>query len=482
MATFMPVLKNIEVLDKRDLDFIHTISLEILEKIGVKFQEKRSLDILENHGMSVDRRSGIVKFDPDYVDYIIKKAPREFTMYAQNPKKDLRLEKDSIFYATANAISLIENNKKRDILKEDFIKLTMLSDVLESVDIFVGTNFYEAPKALWDLYEFEIMLTYSSKHLRPVVGSPTGPVAILEMAAEVVGGYDNLRKRPILSMGYAADAPLRWSSTALKVFIESAEYNVPINVESEPITGCTSPITLAGTLVIANAEALSGIVFNQMLKEGRPTVYSIGFTHTMDMRTSTCLSATPECFLIAIAGGQLAKYYNLPSLSWVTCDSKTVDIQSSCEKAMGFTLHSLSGNNIIWGIGSLEMQSSISFEQMIIDDEIIRYLKRINKGIELTEKTIALDIIKDVGVGGNYLSNIKSLLLSREYYLKEHSQPIVFDRRSRHDWDKDKKDLISKAREKISEFLKMCGAPVIDRDTQQNLQKIIKKYQKENLK
>ncbi|MEM2738558.1 MAG: trimethylamine methyltransferase family protein, partial [Candidatus Bathyarchaeia archaeon] len=376
-------------------------------------------------------------------------------------------------------ISLIENGSKKDISKNDLVKYIRLSDVLDGVDICVGANFYEAPKSTWDLFEFEVMLTNTSKHLRPVIGTPMGPIAVLEMAAEVVGGFENLRKRPILSMGYAADAPLRWSSTAIKVFIESAEYNIPINVESEPITGCTSPVTIAGTLAVANAEVLSGIAFNQMLKEGRPCVYSIGFTHTMDMKTSTCLSATPECFLIAISGAQLARYYNLPSLSWVTCDSKAVDIQAACEKALGFSIQAMSGNNIIWGIGSMEMQASLSFEQMVIDNEIACYLKRIVKGIEVTKDTLAFDIIKDVGVGGNYLSNIKSLLFSREYYHKEHSRSALFDRRCRHDWEKNKKDMIARAKERVAEVLKTYTPPKIDKDIRQSLKRIIEKYTKQ---
>ena len=469
----------LNILSRKDMECIHTASLEILEKIGVKFCEDRSLEILKDNGMLVDEKSKVVKFDPDYVEYMIKKAPRTFVMCARDPKNDLKLEKDSVFYATSNAIFKIENGTKKNIFRNDLIKYIQLSDALRNVHICVGANFHEAPKAFWDLYEFEIMLKNTSKHLRPVIGSTVGPRAVIEMASRVVGGYEYLRKRPILSMGHVADPPLRWPENALNTFIESAEYDIPVNVESEPITGATSPITLAGTMALANAEVLSGIVFNQMLKEGRPTVYSLGFAHTMDMKTSACLSATPECFLIAIAGAQIARYYNLPSLSWITTDSKVVDIQAACEKAMGLTLHVLSGNNIIWGVGSMEMQAGISFEQMVIDDEIIDYLTRIKEGIEITEETLALDVIKDVGVGRNYLSKVKSLLFTKDYYFKEHIQPKIFDKKSRHDWIREgRKDLTGKAKERISNILKTHKVLSLDKDICHDLKEIIKKYVK----
>jgi len=470
---------KVEPLEKGDIDVIHAISLEILKNIGVKFDHEQSLRILEEHGSEVDWKSRTVKFDPDYVEYMIKKVPSSFSMHARDPKKDLELRENSVFFATANAIFVMENGKLRDLRRDDLINYIRLADALNEIHICVGANFYEAPKKLWDLYEFEIMLLNTSKHLRPVVGTPYGPKAVIEMAARVVGDYEQLRKRPILSMGYAADAPLRWSSTALKVFMESAKYNIPVNVESEPITGATSPITLAGTLALANAEVLSGIVFNQMLKEGRPTVYSIGFSHTMDMKTAACLSATPECFLIMAAGAQIARYYNIPSLSWVTCDSKIVDLQSACEKAMGYTINVLSGNNIIWGAGSMEAQASISFEQMIIDSEIIGYLERIMKGIDVNDEMLALDIIKDVGVGGNYLSKIKSLTFTRKYYLKEHAQPKIFDRKVRIQWEKEEiKDIIHKAKEKVREILKEHQPATLDPEIQKDLRKIIEKYKR----
>jgi len=470
---------TLNVLSTKDIERIHAASLEILEKIGVKFDEDRSLGILKDNGMLVDEKSKVVKFDPDYVEHMIKKAPRTFVMYARDPKNDLKMEKDSVFYATSNAIYKIENGTREDIFRSDLIKYIQLSDALRSAHICVGANFHEAPKDFWDLYEFELMLTNTSKHLRPVIGSPVGPSAVIEMASRVVGGRESLRKRPILSMGHVSVPPLRWSTNALKVFIESAEYNIPVNVESEAITGATSPITLAGTVALANAEVLSGIVFNQMLKEGRPTFYSIGMSHTMDMKTSTCLSATPECFLMAMAGAQIARHYNLPALSWVSTDSKVVDVQAACQKAMGFALHALSGSNLIWGVGSMEMQSGISFEQMMIDNEIISHITRIKEGIEITDETLASDIIEDVGVGGNYLSKVKSLLFTKDYYSKEHTQLEIFDRKSRIDWIKEgRKDLASRAKERISYILKRHKVLSLDEDVCRDLKEIIKKYVK----
>jgi len=290
------------------------------------------------------------------------------------------------------------------------------------------------------------------------------------MSKAVAGSEEAFIERPILSVGYVASAPLRWDRTPLYVFRETAKYNLPVNVESEPLTGGTSPVTLAGTIALANSEVLGGIVLNQLLREGRPCFYSIGFTHTFDLRTALPLSGSPEANLIAIAGAQLARYYGLPSLSWVCSDSKVVDGQSIIEKTITIAMHMHAGNTLIWGLGNMEAQSSLSLEQTIIDEEIVSLASRIWDGIEVNDETLALGTIRKVGVGGYFLPERHT----SEYYLKEHKETKLMDRLNRKAWiNKGSTTLMDRTKIKLKEILESHEPEPLDKDVQEAIKRIV---------
>ncbi|HDY88552.1 MAG TPA: hypothetical protein ENH82_10645 [bacterium] len=188
------------------------------------------------------------------------------------------------------------------------------------------------------------------------------------------------------------------------LFLISAGYSVPVTINSEIMLGGSSPVTIAGALSLGNAEVLSGIVINQLFEEGRPVIYNVGFSHVLDMRTSVALSGAPECGLIAAAGADLAKHYNLSSASWMSTDSLFTDCQAGFEHMMLANAYITSGINIIWGIGQIERQLSLSLKQAVIDNDIIAYIKRYHRGIDVNKETLALDIIKKVGITGEFLT------------------------------------------------------------------------------
>lgn len=459
-----------QVLSGEEVESIHETSLRILREIGLKFIDEMALRILDEAGAEVDFNTKIVKMPPRLVEEMVRKAPKRFTLHALNPKKDLNIDGDHTYFGTGNALNILEGKESRRILKEDLAKYIRLADALEHVDFCVGTGVADVPPKTWDIHQFEVMVNNSSKHLRPVIASPKGADAILKMAEAVAGGGEALAKRPIISVGYVASAPLRWDHTALYVFRRTAEYNLPVNVESEPLTGGTSPVTVAGSIALANAEVLGGLVYNQLLREGRPCFYSIGFTHTFDLRTALPLSGSPETMLIAAAGAQMARRYGLPSLSWVSSDSKIVDGQSILEKAMSITVHMLAGNTLIWGLGNLESQASMSLEQTIIDEEVVRLVKRLRDGVEVNVETLALETVRRVGVGGNFLAEKHT----STHYLREHVQAIVLDRSTREAWLKrGSATLIERVKAKLHRLLESHEPTPLDEDVRRTIREIV---------
>jgi len=469
-------------LTRSEIERIHAYSLDILENVGIKIMDYASLKILESFGVTIDYKEETAKFPSDLVEEMIKKAPKSFVLAARDAGKDIKVDMKKHFFATTNAIDIVEGRNARRITMKDLSNIIRIADALENVHFCLGTSVSDAPQRFWDVYQFRIMAENTTKHLRPVIASSEGAKIILKMAAVILGSEEALVKRPIVSVGYCSETPLRWGSTALKVFRETARYNLPVNIESEPLSGGTSPATLSGTIVLANAEVLSGIVLNQLYKEGRPCAYSIGFSHVLDFRSVQALSGSPETMLIAAAGAQLAHYYGLPSLSWVSSDSKIPDGQAAHEKALSFLVHVLSGNNLIWGVGSLGLQAALSLEQMIIDDEIIRMVQRIERGIEVTEETLGLDIIKSVGIGGTFLKGKKALRHVLNHYRSEHVQAKIDDRSSRFKWEeKGRRDMRERAEEQVRSILKSHMPTPLEKDVTKELDKIIRNLEKRKL-
>jgi trimethylamine--corrinoid protein Co-methyltransferase len=466
---------RLEVLSSEDVEKIHYTSLWILEKIGIQLPDEPTLKALDDYGAIVDYSKKVAKIGSSLVEEMLRYVPACFIQYARNPKNTLTVNPQTLHFATGNALNIIEGKKSRRITKQDLANYMKLADAIPSIHFCVGTGISDVNQAFWDIYEFEIMLNNTSKHVRPVIASPKGCKAVIEMAKIVAGGDEMLRKKPILSVGYVALPPLRWSSTALYVFRETAPYNIPVNVESEPMTGATSPMTLAGTIAQANAEVLAGIVVNQIFCKGRPCAYSIGFTHTLDCKTAQPLSSSPEALLIAAAGAQLSKFYKIPSLSWVSCESKVVDAQSAYEKAMSITMHAISGNNIIWGMGSMEFQSALSLEQTLLDAEIAEAITRIVRGIDVSSDTLALDVIESVGIGGNYLASKHT----REYYTLEHIMLSLTNRESRGEWmRKGSLDMSDRLKIHVKKILDTHQPEPLDEDIKRQLKQVIIKVEK----
>ncbi len=462
-------------LSRDDIEEIHSASLKILEEVGIKIFDEESLRLLDEAGADVDYRVKTSRIPSALTSEMIRKAPRRYMLFGREREFDLRVGGGETYFATGNAADIVEDRGSRRIKREDLAVYIRLADVLGNVHFCVGTSVADVPQAIWDIYQFDIMVNNTVKNLRPVIASGRGAEIILKMACAVVGDDEALMKKPILHFGYSVTSPLQWGTTALQVFRETSRYNIPVDIVSEPMSGGTSPVTLAGTIALANAEVLSGIVLNQLYRRGRPCTYSIGFAHTMDLKSAQPLSAGPEQGLIAAAGAQMAHYYSLPSQSWIGSDSKLVDVQLAYEKTLGIMLHLLSGNDKIWGVGSLDLEFSISLEQAVIDNEIIDMVTRLKRGITVNEETLALDVIKRVDIGGMFLKEKHS----RDHYLQEHVQAKIIDHYSRRKWERmGSKDMVMRAKERVDELVKSHESKPLDRDIRKNLKEIIKQVKK----
>jgi len=287
--------------------------------------------------------------------------------------------------------------------------------------------------------------------------------------AQVLLDGSSLRERPIVSTGFSILSPLHWTSLALGVFKETAGSGVPVMINAEPLGGATAPVTLAGCLVTGDADTLSGLVINQLLEPGRPCFYNIGFAHVMDMASTIALTGAPENALLQAGGAELARFHGLPCASWMSTESMCVDVQAAFEKMITGLAHAAAGVNFIWGAGNLESTLAMSPEALVVDDEIAGYFLRFQRGFSVDEESLALDLIRAVGISGDFLTTPHTLRHFREVL----SRAQLANRRRRADWEaKGARAFEELAQDKVRAILAAEPKPYLDARQEAELKRI----------
>jgi len=280
-----------------------------------------------------------------------------------------------------------------------------------------------------------------------------GAREVIKMAEEIAGGERELRERPFLSFITCVMSPLKIDQLSGNKFMDVARKGLPIAAPAEPLTGLTSPVTIAGTLATIHAETLSKLVAAQIVNPGTPVIYACTSSST-DLYTMNYLSGSIEMGLINAGAAQMAQYIKLPNYTTSgMSDSKTVDAQNGYEKALTSLLVALSGSNFIHDAAGLtEFAMTAAYKQYVIDNEINGMVMRAVRGIEVSDKTIGLDVFRRVGAGGNFVSDIHTARNMRE----EHYIPTISNRQTRIEWEREGKltieDIaIKKAKDLLSE-------------------------------
>ena len=395
----------LKLLSEKDRCKIHEAGLAVLEEVGVRLHNSKIYKIMLEAGAKEDKNdSKKLYFPREMVKKYFSMCPRQFEITDRKSNRKIIKSGGESLYFTSNATHYLRGTSKVpvEIGESELIEFLRVVDKLDNVYGVVGTLIKEYEPKYRDFVGFRIMAQYTYKHLRPCIYTASGAEAIIEMA-DVVLDSKSLRENMIFSLGYSIVSPLTWSNEALELFYRTRGYGIPMMINSEPMAGATSPVTLAGSLAMADAEVISGIVINQVLEPGRPCIYNIGFAHVMDMSTTQALTGAPENALIQAAGSEMAEYHDLPSASWALSDSLMLDSQASYEKMMTLMAHTLSKVNLIWGIGNIESSKTISPEIAVIDNEMIGSCLRFSRGIKVDQEHIALDVIKEVGFDGSFL-------------------------------------------------------------------------------
>jgi len=408
--------------------------MKVLESVGFNLYHDFALDLLEQQGARVDRDASRVYLPRDLVSRCIKQAPSEFTYYGLEEGKEIVVGGTRVHFGTGGlAIYVLDLERiKRPSTIADLSNLARLADTLESVDFFVIPVYpHDINIDQVDLNSYYNALKHTGKPVMGGIISRRGAEDVIRMAAILAGGDDQLRHRPFVGFIASITSPLKISSDQVDLIIEVAGHGLPLATSTAPAAGATSPVTLAGTLVQQNAEALMGVVLSQLINPGTPIFYS-AVPVTMDMRTMSFLMGSIESGLMNAAITQMAHYYRLPCYITVgTTDSKLPDAQAAHESASTAMLAGLAGGNFIHeAFGMLDGALTASYAQYVIDNDIIGGCLRTLRGIEVNSDTLAYDVIASVGPGGNFLSEDHTV----RYMRSESFLPRASDRQQYQLW------------------------------------------------
>jgi len=427
--------KPIEVLRPEQLEKIHEASLRILEEIGMEFLDAEALSILKSAGAKVDAASQRVKLDRGLVLESIAKVPREVTLHARNPERNLTFGGNHVnFGSVASAPNV--NDMDRGRRPGNFQDYCELLKLVQTYNIVQFTGGYpvepaDRPPATRHLDAHLAAITLTDKLWHPYSLGRHRIADAIEMICIARGiTKEQLRREPSLFSIVNSNSPLRLDGPMLQGLMEMARHGQPVVLTPFTLSGAMAPVTIAGALAQQNAEALAGITMIQLVAPGVPAMYG-GFTSNVDMKSGAPAFGTPEYARAAMAGGQLARRYGFPYRSSNACAANAVDAQAAYESEMSIWGAVMGGvNMMLHGAGWMEGGLVASFEKFILDVEMLQMMGEFLQPLEVTDDTLGLDAMTDVGPGGHFFGTAHTMAR----YETAFYSPILSDWRNYESW------------------------------------------------
>ena len=307
---------RLDVFSGADLDDIHRATLEVLQHTGVFVESEEALDVFADGGCRVDRETRIVRIPPHLVEDAVRSAPSTVRLCGRVPEFDVVLEGGRVGFTNFSAgIMVIDprTDEYRQSTCQDVADLARMTDYLSEIDTYEhAVEGRDGPEATLGVRDAAIALKNTRKCVGTGALSTADVDAIVRMGAAVAGGEDELRARPLVYFCECPVSPLKITRDAAEVIMGAARHGLPNTIISMAMSGASSPVTLAGTLVTHNSEVLACITLAQLTERGAPSIYGSSTT-AIDLRLAAASVGSPELGIISAGVAQLAQRYMLPS-------------------------------------------------------------------------------------------------------------------------------------------------------------------------
>ncbi|MDP6776399.1 MAG: trimethylamine methyltransferase family protein [Candidatus Latescibacteria bacterium] len=446
------------VLSDDQIERIVLGALEVLERTGTQVFEDEARNILKDAGATVV--DDHVRIPPGLVKSSLSTVPPRIAVGNRQGERTMLLEGHRIYYGTGSDCPFIidaESGGRREFLKRDVEDAARIVDACPNLDFHMSLGLTsDVPTYSYDRHQAAAMLRNTVKPLVLTAMSRDALSDILEMYILIRGSEEAFEINPGFVVYLEPTTPLLHSKAVMEKLLFAVDRKIPAIYTPCAIAGGTSPVTLAGTMVTAVSEFMVGMVVSQLRRPGAAVLMG-GVVSPMDMRTTTFTYGSPELHLMSAAMTDVAHHLEIPVFSTAGCsDSKTLDEQAAAEAAMGILAAGLSGANLIHDVGFLESALIGSHEMVVLSDEVVGMAKRFLSGVRVDEEALALDLIHEVGPGGNFLAcEHTAHNMRRELWF-----PKLMDRTKYAAWEAEgSKTLGDRVRDRVREILATHRAP-----------------------
>lgn len=413
------------------LNQIQQATLEILELVGVRFPSEKALRVLDDHGAQVDWQTQIVRFPPDLVHRALASVPRYFDLGGRFPELDLHLQPGVTYFTTDGCgVETIDfdTHQRRPSCKADVGRMARIADWLPSLAFYWPMVSAQDYGRTAPLHELDASWNNTHKHVQSetLMGAASARYA-LEMALVISGSWEEIRRRPPFSLIVCTVAPLMQDKEGIESAMTLAQAGIPVGFLAMPTQGTTAPATLAGSLVVGDAEIISAAVLMQLLAPGAPVAHSLMHAWA-DPRTGSYISypLDSRCRYSVV---ELAHHWGLPAFggAYGTDSPRAGTWQAAAEVALDPFLVALAGAEFVTGIGLSETYTLLYPEQIFMDDDLYHRARYQLLEMEVSPNTLAVDVIRAVGPGGHFLG---------QKHTRQH-MPTALTRAITHQLDQD---------------------------------------------
>jgi trimethylamine--corrinoid protein Co-methyltransferase len=421
------------LLNEAQIKVIREATLDLLNTVGVRVFSQEGGDLLKKAGCRVGEHN-ILQIPPQLVEDSIQSAPSLVTIYDRKGKEAMNLGGNRVYFGLGTDLLTtidLETGTLRPSRLKDVANAAVTGDYLNEID-FIASSAHpqDVPANLAYVASFRALVENSTKPIFFTAAGKEDLSIIIEMAETVAGSGEALREKPFLIHYAEPTSPLCHSHGALRKLFLCADKKIPVTYTPAVLAGASGPVTLAGAIIQANAEALSGLVLHQLRSRGAPIISGFAVT-PMDMRTATCAYGSPDYRLALSACADLYHSYGIPVWGTAGCsDANTLDQQAAMECALSILTAALDGANLVHDVGYLGQGSVGSPATIVMCSEIISYVKRLTRGVDMGDDRIGTEVIRKVGPGGSFLAEEHTL----RFYREEQWQPKFINRDNVEIW------------------------------------------------
>lgn len=469
--------RRLELLSPEDLDRLHEAALAVLADPGVRITTQAARELLLAHGARLEGED-VLRIPAELVEHALRIAPKRFTIFDRTGEPALELGAGNVYVGAGVTNLNYLDPRTGEVVPftiEATADSTRLADALPEID-FLATPGVTRPSDELPLHvvnqaEFLAMVTNTTKPLMPLIAGGPELEDLYAMAELVAGGPEALRERPFLVPYLNSVSPLLFNPETLDKLFVAADRGLPVCCQAAPQVGATGPVTVAGTLVVAAAETLAGLVLAELRRPGTPFV-SGTVPFIMDMRFGTVTAGGPDGLRFMVAMAQLCRRWGLPSVGMsFGGDSKEADEQAALEVAFYGFGTVLGGVDLVFDAGCVEGGLLFSPELLVIADELAGMTRRAVEPFEVGDETIALDVIRAVGPGNVFLGEAHTLKHFRELW-----SPRVLSWEGRQPWEESgSKTLRQRARERVLHIWDTHEVPPLPEEVLAGMREVIER-------